>query len=67
MDPVEHERVFPVAAVCSVTTPDGAGNGILCTLKDAPCVLTPAHVLGSRWKYSESIDSRGEGIANAAK
>ena len=47
MDPVEHERVFPVAAVCSVTTPDGAGNGILCTLKDAPCVLTPAHVLGN--------------------
>lgn len=46
LDPVEHERVFPVAGVCSVTTPDGAGHGILCTLKGAPCVLTPAHVLG---------------------
>ena len=47
LDPVEHERVFPVAGVCSVTTPDGAGHGILCTLKGAPCVLTPAHVLGA--------------------
>ena len=46
LDPVEHERVFPVAGVCSVTTKNGAGHGILCTLKGAPCVLTPAHVLG---------------------
>jgi hypothetical protein len=29
-----------------VTTKNGAGHGILCTLKGAPCVLTPAHVLG---------------------
>jgi len=41
----EYERVFPPATVCAVTTAGGSGLGILCTLKNALCVLTPCHVL----------------------
>ena len=65
LDPVEHERVFPVAGVCSVTTPDGAGHGILCTLKGAPCVLTPAHVLGAA-DVSNAFDRHDKRVFVAA-
>ena len=65
MDPVE--RVFPVARVCSVTTPDGAGHGILCTLKGAPCVLTPAHVLGEAEDAPGCFDRRDARVAAARR
>ena len=64
MDPVE--RVFPVARVCSVTTPDGAGHGILCTLKGAPCVLTPAHVLGEAEDAPGCFDQHDARVARGA-
>ena len=65
MDPVE--RVFPVARVCSVTTPDGAGHGILCTLKGAPCVLTPAHVLGEAEDAPGCFDQHDARVAAARR
>jgi len=65
MDPVE--RVFPVARVCSVTTPDGAGHGILCTLKGAPCVLTPAHVLGAAEDAPGCFDQHDARVAAARR
>ena len=65
MDPVE--RVFPVARVCSVTTPDGAGHGILCTLKGAPCVLTPAHVLGEAEDEPGCFDQHDARVAAARR
>jgi len=65
LDPVE--RVFPVARVCSVTTPDGAGHGILCTLKGAPCVLTPAHVLGAAEDAPGCFDQHDARVAAARR
>lgn len=41
----QYEHVFLPVTVCSITTTGGSGHGILCTLKNAPCVLTPCHVL----------------------
>ena len=32
--------------VCAVTSPGGFGCGVACTLRGAPCVLVPHHVLG---------------------
>ena len=63
VDPVE--RIFPVAGVCSVTTSDGAGHGILCTLKGAPCVLTPAHVLCAAQDQPGSFDPHDASVAAA--
>ena len=32
--------------VCAVTTRSGSGFGVFCSLRDAPCLLLPMHVLG---------------------
>ena len=32
--------------VCAISSPAGVGCGILATLKGAPCILVPLHVVG---------------------
>ena len=35
-----------VTLVCAISSPAGVGCGILATLKGAPCILVPLHVVG---------------------
>jgi hypothetical protein len=43
--PVSGHRHAPL--VCAVSSPAGCGCGVLCTLRGAPCLLLPFHVLGA--------------------